>query len=708
MSPAQEAGESVDRSAIKDQIDRILHSATFANKSQLKKLLEILCSKIDSQNTLNSDVVIRELWPDETRTKRPADVASEMNRLRHALNAYYTGEGKDDPCRIALPNRAASVANGSDERLWIVVEPRAVNPEAAGLAGTDRDKPIPPKAPARKSLFVGGVIVAAISLSVVVTMALRTFIIPDQPRLGRLVGTSLVIMNEEGKELWRKNFSEGFGPDSYYGKENGPRIWFADLEGKGHTSVLFSYLPAPDSQPHSSMLICYSDRGKERWRWKSGTDLPELMGGYGTFWTFSVGVLKAEGNQPARIVAVSNLNPWWGGPSQIAVIDPGGSTLAEYWHSGGLHDLIITDLEGSGKQEIIATGVAHGYGSQATLVVLDPDRLAGASKEVKPEYRMPGMKTAQERLRFLFPRSDLNRASFSYNYAAAPTIQNGRLSVSVMECLAPIGCPVHYEFDKYFNLIAVYPENEEFRNSHDRLYRTGNDAHLLNADEEGALLKVTCLTGCVTEFAPLVQTLNSASSFESGWAAKSNPNGVWSYGYSSGLSGAISLYDKTAQNGINGPHTQYWLSSRVDFMTSPAVEYNNGPSNNDGNVDFLPNELVLVAGVGGQYSDLIFRAPVGGEYSINGNFRGAQFDVRTDVGIVINGKTLFESKVTSLGQIVPFSIKANLKAGETAVFAAGPAGGSQNTGLDARVTELCAPTDKTRLTPSGEIHCSMN
>ena len=111
----------------------------------------------------------------------------------------------------------------------------------------------------------------------------------------------------------------------------------------------------------------------------------------GTFWTFSVGILKAQGKQqPPRIVAVSNLNPWWGGPGQIAVIDSNGSTLADYWHSGGLHDLIIADLEGNGKKEIIATGVAHGYDSQATLVVLDPDRVAGASNEVKQEYRMPG------------------------------------------------------------------------------------------------------------------------------------------------------------------------------------------------------------------------------------------------------------------------------------------------------------------------------
>ena len=698
----------MDRSAIKDQINRILHSTTFANKSQLKKLLEILCREIDSQSSLNSDAVIRDLWPDEIRTKRPADVASEMNRLRRALNDYYHGEGKDDPCRIALPNRTAAAANGTDERPWIIVEPRSGNLEAAGMAGAGLDTPSAQNASVRKGRMIVGAIVLASTLVVVVSMTLRMFMVPDQPRLGRLDGTSLVIMNAEGKELWRKSFSEGFGPDSYYGKENGPRIWFADLEGKGHTSVLFSYLPAPDSQPHSSTLICYSDRGKEKWSWKPGRELPELTGDLGTFWTFSIGILEAQGKQPPRIVAVSNSNPWWGGPAQVAVIDSNGSTVTEYWHSGGLHDLIVADLEGNGKQEIIATGVAHGYDSQATLIVLDPERVSGASKEVKPEYRMPGVRTAQERLRLLFPRSDLNRASFGYNYAAAPTIQDGRLGVSVMECLAPIGCPIRYRFDRNLNLIAAYPENDEFKNSHDRFYQNGNDAHLLSAEESAALLKVRCLVGCDAEFVSLVETFNPATSFESGWATRSNPNGVWSYGFSSGFTGAVSFYNKTLQNGINGPNTQYWLSSEANHSTSPAVEYNNGPANNDGNIDLLPNELLLVAGVGGQYSDLMFTAPVSSEYSINGNFRGAQFDIGTVVGIVANGKILFKSKVTSNRQLVPFSMKVNLKAGEVAVFSAGPGGGSQNTGLAVTITELCAPVDKPKLSPSGEIRCSAN
>jgi hypothetical protein len=112
----------MDPSAIIEQIDKILRSQSFANKSQLRKLLEVLHKNMDSQAALSPEVVIRELWPAEIRTKRAADVATEMNRLRHALESYYEEEGKADSIKIILPNRAASGRNDTHEKRWIVAK----------------------------------------------------------------------------------------------------------------------------------------------------------------------------------------------------------------------------------------------------------------------------------------------------------------------------------------------------------------------------------------------------------------------------------------------------------------------------------------------------------------------------------------------------------------------------------------------------------
>ncbi len=425
----------MDIFVISGQIDRILHSQTFARKSQLRNLLEILFHNMDTQTALNPELVIRELWPEEIRTKRSTDVATEMNRLRHGLESYYASEGASDPIVISLPKRAPG-GNGTHERPWIVATPRgekqvdaedAVEGDHAPDSKPDRST-AHPRAGLRKIIAIAAL---GAALAILAYISTRALAVHDQPKFGRIDGSALVILDAEGKELWRKVFSEGFGPDWY--NAQGLRIWIGDLEGKGHTSVLFVYSPAAP-QPHSTTLICYSDRGKEEWHWTPGRDLPELAGSPATYKTYALGVLKATENGPARIVVASAHDPWW--PSQIALLDANGKTISEYWHSGALTQMVLADLGGDGKEEIVLTGVSQ-YDHQATLVVLDPDRVFGASTEVHPEFQIHGTGVAQEKLRLLLPRSDLNKALFQCNQAIEPAVEHGIIRLNVLECIAP-------------------------------------------------------------------------------------------------------------------------------------------------------------------------------------------------------------------------------------------------------------------------------
>jgi len=490
----------MDPTAVSEQIDRILHSRTFAGKAQLRKLLELLHRNIDSPTLLTTDQVIRELWPTETRTKRAADVATEMNRLRHALDSYYQEEGSSDPITVYLPNRSASSSDGVHETRWIAIKtPGGIEsggPDVATAAAV---------VPSRRTPTIAVIVAAVAVLGVTAYISMRALTSHSQPQSGRMDGTVLRIFDAAGKELWTKSFPDGFGPDWYYNETMwGPHIWFADLEGKGHTSVLFSYSRAgAPLKPQSSTLICYSDRGNEKWQWSPGRELPELNGSPATYMTHSLQILKGTGKAPARIVVASQHFPWW--PMQIALLDHEGKTISEYWHSGGLDYITLADLDGDGKEEIIATGVANGYDHQAALVVLDPDKLSGASTEIRPEFQIHGMGVAQERLRLLFPRSDLNRALYQFSVAMQPTFAHGILRLTVAQCILPptYGCPVWYEFDKNFRLIAAFAGGDEFRSAHNRFYQTGKGAHTLTAEEQASFQKVRCLVGCKSEFVPV-------------------------------------------------------------------------------------------------------------------------------------------------------------------------------------------------------------
>ncbi len=183
------------------------------------------------------------------------------------------------------------------------------------------------------------------------------------------------------------------------------------------------------------------------------------------------------------------------------------------------------------------------------------------------------------------------------------------------------------------------------------------------------------------------QSWDVAAAFKEGWPTKSNPYGVWSYGYSTGFTAPVTLYDRSEQNGVNGPNAQFWFSSAVDLANSPSAEFNNGPAYDEGNIHLAANEFALVTGDGRQYSDVVFTAPIDGKYLVEGSFLGHEDSVGAVVGVVANGKVLFSTSIKSNGQVVPFEKIALLKAGSTVVFSVGPgpapAGGLQNTGLAA-------------------------
>lgn len=507
----------MDSSSTSEQINKILRSQVFANKRQLRRLLEVLSGNIDSQETLTADLIIRELWPEEVRTKRSADVATEMNRLRHALKNYYEGEGAGDAVLITLPNRAPIPGNGTHERPWITANSRS-SEDVAEMGAVDSVESHSNLFPQRRGSwklfrqhpYAAKILPIAIAIAAVLSitayLAIRAFTAYPRPRSGRLDGNVLRIMDADGRELWNKTFPDGFANDGQFYQPDlwGPgvptRIWFGDLDQSGHVSVLFSYL-GPQSQ--SSTLICYSDRGKEKWRWTPGRELPELNGTAPTFRSAAVAILKATKERPPRIVVSSQLWPWW--PNQIAILDSNGKLVSEYWHSGTLNYLTLADLDGDGREEIIAAGVANGYDHQATLVVLDPDRVSGASKEIRPEFQIHGMGTAQERFRLLFSRSDLNRALFQYNAATEPGLERGCLRVSVLECITPHpgGCRIYYEFDKNFRLISAFAGSDEFRSAHNRFFQNAKSPHSLTTEEQAAFLKVRCLVGCKSEYLPV-------------------------------------------------------------------------------------------------------------------------------------------------------------------------------------------------------------
>ena len=343
---------------------------------------------------------------------------------------------------------------------------------------------------------VAAILPSVLMLIMAAVIGIRLLAGDHRPVSGQLDDGTLRIFDAQGKELWRKSFPHGFWRE-YYTQGLATRVWFGDLEGDGGTDVLLLYHPAIGSTSNSTTLICYSSRGTEKWSWRPGRELPELNGTPATFTSVGLAVLNGSHKTPSRIVVSSSHSLYY--PHQIAIVGSNGKTISEYWHSGHLDHLTLADFNGDGKQQILATGISNGY-RQATLVVLDPDRVFGASIEAgKRDLQIHGMGVAAEKLRLLFPRSDLNKKLSVYNVANEATIEHSRVRVSVRECWQHPVCAVWYEFDKDYHLISAVPD-DQFRSAHMEFYLKGQGKHPFSQEEEKDFQKVRCLVGCKTEF----------------------------------------------------------------------------------------------------------------------------------------------------------------------------------------------------------------
>ena len=352
-------------------------------------------------------------------------VRVEAGRLRSRLAEYYKDMCQHDPIHIDLPKGTyvpIFYRNGVEPTLEQSVS------ETAWGAGSHRrhDEVVRPREGrwyARPTASIVSV-AAIVAIGIMAFILIRMLAMDNRPQSGRLEGSTLVVSNTEGKELWRRSFSDGFWAD-YYEQGVAPRLRFGDLNGDGHLEVLFAYHPGVNPNSTSATLICYSDRGKEEWRWMPGRQLPELAGSPATFDIRDFAVLKQSGKTLPRIVVSSSHMPEY--PDQVAIVDSHGKTVSDYWHSGHLAHLTLADLDGDGREEIIATGISNGYHA-ATLIALDPDRLLGASTEAaRPEIQIHGMGVAAERIRLLFHRSDLNVAMEPYNQDREITVEQGKL-----------------------------------------------------------------------------------------------------------------------------------------------------------------------------------------------------------------------------------------------------------------------------------------
>jgi hypothetical protein len=170
--------------------------------------------------------------------------------------------------------------------------------------------------------------------------------------------------------------------------------------------------------------------------------------------------------------------------------------------------------------------------------------------------------------------------------------------------------------------------------------------------------------------------------------ANGNPNGVWTYGWSSNLTSALHVYP-TATHDSNGD--EEWIDPAIVNLDVPRVARN--PT--DTATQFVPaHSTVFHPGQNGEFSHFVWTSPGDNTLIVAANFTALDSG-GTDVHVLQDGVSLFSGQVSS-GHPQSFSRTITVQAGTKIDFAVGVGADgnffSDTTGITATLTPTGAIT----------------
>lgn len=291
-------------------------------------------------------------------------------------------------------------------------------------------------------------IVAPLALIATVALWLRHDPVIRRASLER---QALVAFDGGGRELWRASF-----PGELRALSDSPserRIWIGDLDGDRAAALLFGRTDMNPTGQHT--LICYSLTGVERWRFVPAATLRTAHGAYAPpYGIHAVAVAKVDGK---NVIAVSSYHyPY--AAARITLLDAHGQVLGSYSHFGHLSQMVFADLQGNGHPLLYLGGISN-RDHAAVLISLDPAAMRGDTQGPNgPFLNIPKL---PERVRILFPRSQMNERFELYNAVIVIDVLGKSLLVHVLERFGSSpGFPtLMYHLDPSLRLTAVAPSD---------------------------------------------------------------------------------------------------------------------------------------------------------------------------------------------------------------------------------------------------------
>jgi len=319
---------------------------------------------------------------------------------------------------------------GSKGRVWARVSDlqswRANVPQKASAAA--------PEAPSRRGAdwmwgtAIAGVVVFA---AVVAWVSGGAKTAAATPSSIRVEGHVLVVLDEHGREAWRRRFDREPNLKSQHNERGS---YFTDLDGDGRPELLFPLKPQ-QGEDRQEILYCISSDGEELWHYAPGRVVSKRKQTFRPIYRLRDFQPVPVAGTPRRRVVVT-ASEIVDEPSQVTLLDFDGRPLREYWHSGHLYRAAVGDMDGDGSAEIYLGGIANGYDA-AVIVALDARDFGGASEEENKDYQLLGLGPAKELARIVLPRTRANALLQKNNMVSDVVLSGNELLVTTDEPFEP-------------------------------------------------------------------------------------------------------------------------------------------------------------------------------------------------------------------------------------------------------------------------------
>jgi transcriptional regulator with XRE-family HTH domain len=282
------------------------------------------------------------------------------------------------------------------------------------------------------------------------------FAAPGAPADFRIEVSTLIVVDGQGREVWRHQFATRLAQAAYGDQNVIRRCTFADLDGDGYVETLFVHVPL-DFASEGQTLICFTEDGKIKWEFVPGKAVKDSTGReyVPPYFISNVHIVPFAKSSPRVLVSS---NHYLHNPNQIAMLDIDGKLTSEYWHSGHLLCVAHADLDGDGIEEILLAGVNNGY-RQGTLVIFDSFNVSGVSSQ--PGRQILGLTAGTEKAVVLFPRTCVSKDAPYNRVMALHVTRERRIMLAVAEGVSEARNPgvMIYELDFSLNVVNARPDS---------------------------------------------------------------------------------------------------------------------------------------------------------------------------------------------------------------------------------------------------------